>query len=344
MQSDLQAATRDVPAHVQVVQMVTVGWVSKFLHAAATLKLADQLANAPKSAAELADPIHVHAPSLHRLMRTLAAVGILAEQPGQRFALTALGEALKTDAPGAARATVLTLSGNEFESALDRVLYSVETGKTSFEKAYGMPLFDYLAQNPEFASLFNETMIGFHGQEPPAVAAAYDFSNFKTIVDVGGGTGNMLAAILNRYPAPLGVLFELPHVTSDALVFLKAKGVSERVTVETGNFFEGVPQGGDAYLLSHIIHDWDEDRCLAILGNVRKAMNATGRLLIVEMVLPEGDMPHPGKLLDIAMLAIAGGQERTEAEYKKLLSKAGFRLTRVVPTNSAASLVEAVQA
>lgn len=344
MQSDLQATTRDLPPHARLVQMATAGWVSKLLHTAATLKLADQLADAPKSAAELAILIRAHAPSLHRLMRALAAVGILAEQPGQRYALTALGDALKTGAPGAARAVVLTFGSQAIESAWDNTLYSVETGKTGFEKANGKPLFDYLAQNPESASLFNETMIGFHGQEPPAVAAAYDFSNFKTIIDVGGGTGNLLAAILNRYPAPRGVLLELPHVTSDALGRFKVKGVIERVKVETGDFFEGVPAGGDAYLLSHIIHDWDEDRCLVILRNIRKAMNAAGRLLIMEMVLPAGDVPHPGKMLDVLMLVVTGGQERTEAEYKILLSKAGLRLTRVVPTDSAVSVVEAVQA
>ena len=344
MQSDLQATTHREPPHVQLIQMASAEWISKILHTAATLELADQLADGPKSAAELADLVHANAPSLHRLMRTLAAIGILAEQPARRYALTALGEALKTGAPGAAKATVLMFGSQAVQDAWDHALYSVQTGKTGFEKAHGMPLFDYLAQKPEAASLFNETMVGFHGQEPPAVAVAYDFSNFKTIIDVGGGTGNLLAAILNRYPEPRGVLFELPHVTSDTLVSLKAKGVIERVTVEMGNFFEGVPAGGDAYLLSHIIHDWDEDRCLVILRNIRNAMNPAGRLLIVEMVLPAGDIPHPGKMLDIVMLVATGGQERTEAEYGILLGKAGLRLTRVVPTNSAVSLVEAVQA
>jgi len=228
------------------------------------------------------------------------------------------------------------------QSALDQAVYSIQTGKTGFEKAQGMPLFDYLAQHPEDASLFSEAMVGFSSQEPPAVAAAYDFSTFKTVVDVGGATGNMLATILTRHAGPRGVLFDRPHVVADAPALLKAKGVSDRVSIEPGDFFKTVPAAGDAYVLSHIIHDWSEDQCGTILGHVRKAMNPGGRLLIVEMVLPEGDTPHPGKLLDMGMLVGTGGQERTEAEYGLLLSKADFHHTRVVPTNSAVSVVEAV--
>ena len=255
-----------------------------------------------------------------------------------------MGEALKINAPGSARSTVLTFGSPWAQSGWDHLVYSVQTGKTGFEKAQGMPLFDYLAQHPEDASLFNETMVGFHSQEPPAVAAAYDFSTFKTIVDIGGGMGSLLAAILTRYAGPRGVLFDLPHVVADAPALLKAKGVNDRVTIEAGDFFKTVPAGGDAYVLSHIIHDWDEDQCLTILGHIRKAMNSGGRLLITEMVLPAGDTPHPGKMLDMAMLVWPGGQERTLAEYDHLLSKGGFHLTRVVPTNSTVNVVEAVVA
>ena len=250
----------------------------------------------------LAGPVRAHAPSLHRLMRTLASLGILAEQKEQRYALTTLGAALKTNAPGSARSTLLAFGSPWAQSGWDHLVYSVQTGKTGFEKAQGMPLFDYFARHPEDASLFNETMVGFHSQEPPAVAAAYDFSTFRTIVDIGGGTGNLLAAILTRYAEPRGVLFDLPHVVAEAPALLKAKGVSDRVTIEAGDFFKTAPAGGDAYVLSHIIHDWDEDQCLTILRHVRKVMNPAGRLLIAEMVLPEGDTPHPGKMLDMAML------------------------------------------
>jgi hypothetical protein len=275
-------------------------------------------------------------------MRSLAGLGILTEREGQRFALTALGEALKSGAPGSARATLLSFTGPAFWHGWEEALYSLQTGKTGFEKAHGQPFFEYLGGHPTEASYFSEAMVGFHGSEPPAVAEAYDFSGFGTIVDVGGATGNMLAAILSRHRGPRGVLFDRPQVVRDAPQLLKARGVEDRVVIEGGSFFDTVPAGGDAYILSHIIHDWYEEQCLAILGHCRKAIKPDGRLLIVEMVLPPGDTPHPGKVLDIVMLVFPGGQERTEAEYASLLGKAGFRLNRLVPTASAVTVVEAV--
>jgi hypothetical protein len=332
-------ASQGLPPHVQLIQMGQAHIVSRTVHVAAELGLADQLASGPKSAAELAGAMQVHAPSLHRLMRTLASLGIFTEQAEQRFALT-----LKTGAPGSARSSLMFLGNPWHQSGWDNMVYSVRTGKPGFDKAHGMNLFEFLARHPELASLFSETMVGIHNQEPPAVAAAYDFSGFKTVIDVGGATGNVLAAILARHPGPHGMLFDGPHVVKDAPALLDAKGVSDRVTIEPGDFFKSVAAGGDAYILSHIIHDWNEDQCLTILGHVRKAMNPAGRLLIVEMVLPAGDAPHPGKMLDMTMLVQTGGEERSEAEYGVLLAKAGFRLTRVVPTTSAASIVEAVVA
>lgn len=344
MSIDQQNSGAALPPHAQLIQMGTAYWASKVVYAAAKLGLADHLAAAPQSAAELANATRTHAPSLHRLMRTLASLGILTEDDAQRFALTPLGAALRTGAPGSARSSVLTLSGPLFVGAFEQIMHSLETGGTGFEKAVGMPIFNYLGQHPEDASMFSETMVGFHSAEPAAVAAAYDFSAFGKVVDVGGATGNMLGAILARHARPRGVLFDMPHVVGDAPALLKERGVEQRVTIEAGDFFKTVPAGGDAYLLSHIIHDWNEEQCLTILGHCRKAMKPNGRLLIVEMVLPAGDTPHPGKMLDMVMLVVPGGQERTEAEYTPLLSKAGFRLTRVVPTESAVSIVEAVLA
>src|SRR6516162_2145371 len=208
------AAPQAPPPHVQLIQMATGYWVSRLLYVAAKLELADRIAGSPKSAAELAGETGTQAPALHRLMRTLASLGVLTETDGQRFALTPVGEALRKGAYGSAHATVLTLAGPTFYRAWDEVLYSFQTGKTSFEKTFGMPAFDYLAKHPEEGSLFIETMVGFHGDEPPAVAAAYDFSGFRMVVDVGGATGNMLAAVLSRHPSPRGVLFDLPHVRS----------------------------------------------------------------------------------------------------------------------------------
>ena len=314
---------------------------SRIVYIAAKLGLADHLAEGPKTADALAGATGTHAPSLYRLMRALASLGILTEDTTHQFALTPLGEALRTRAPGSAHATILTLVGDWMWRGWEQMLYSVQTGKSGVEKSLGMPMFDWLAMNPEEVSLFSETMIGVHGSEPPAVAAAYDFSGSTTIVDVGGATGHLLTTILGSYPSSRGILFDLPHVVSEAPALAHSRGLAERVTIEAGSFFERVPSGGDAYLLSHIIHDWSEEQCLTILGNCRRAMNPGGRVLIIETVLPDGDTPHPGKIFDILMLVAPGGQERTEQEYSTLLSKAGLRLTRVVPTESPVSVVEA---
>ncbi len=332
----------EVAPHEQLIQMATAHWVSRIVYVAAHLGIADHLADGPKGADELAVPTKTHAPSLYRLLRALGLLGILTEDDERRFALTPLGAALRSGAPGAARATTLTLASEWMSRGFDHLLYSVQTGKSGFEKSLGMPVFDWLGQNPEAASLFSETMVGFHGAEPKAVAAAYDFSGLATIVDVGGATGNLLAAVLTKYPQARGILFDLPHVVRDAPRLLDARGLTDRVAIEPGSFFERVPKGGDAYLLSHVLHDWSEGQCLSILGHCRRAMNPAGRVLIVEMVLPPGNAPHPGKMLDIMMLVGPGGRERTESEYAALLGKAGFRLARVVPTASAVSVVEAV--
>jgi hypothetical protein len=343
LSSHEDTATAAVPPHVQIIQMGTAGWVSAIVSTAARLGLADQLAPGPKSAAELAGDMGLHAPSLHRMMRSLAGLGILTEDAAQRFALTPLGHAMRAGAPGGARGTLLAFNGL-ITRAWEEMPYSLATGKPAFDKTFGMPLFEYIAADPDLAASFSEAMVGFHGQEPPAVAAAYDFSGFQRIADVGGATGNMLAAILSRHAGPRGVLFDLPHVVAGAPALLAANGVAGRVEIESGSFFDRVPAGADCYVLSHVIHDWTEEQCLTILGHCRKAIAPNGRLLIVEMVLPAGDTPHPGKVLDMVMLTIPGGQERTEAEYATLLGKAGFRLARVVPTASAVSVVEALPA
>ncbi|SRR5712691_1046316 len=344
MSETARAKTESVPPQAQVIHMATAHWVSSLLHVAAQLNLADCLAEGPRTAEELAQSTATHAPSLYRILRTLASLGLFTEDAAHRFSLTSLGEVLKTGAPGSVRASVLILAGHIFTSALDNLLYSVQTGKSGFEKARGMPVFEWLANHPEEASLFSETMVGFHGAEPAAVASAYDFSGFETIVDVGGATGNLLTAILGQHLGPRGILFDQPHVVCDAPALIRTRGMADRIRIEAGSFFETVPAGGDAYLLSHIIHDWSEDLSLTLLGNCRRAMNPGSRLLIVEMVLPAGDAPDQGKILDIVMLALPGGQERTEPEYRALLDKAGFRLTRVVPTESAVSVIEAFPA
>jgi hypothetical protein len=321
--------------------MGTAYWSSQLLLAAVQLEIADRLAAGPMSSGALARELELHAPSMQRFLRTLAGMGVLTETTPQIFALTTLGEALKKGAPGSARASILMLTG--FAGPMwSNLRLSLETGESAATKILGKPLFDYLAERPNLVSLFSETMVGFHGREPAAVAAAYDFNAFGSIVDVGGATGNLLVHILKEHQEPRGVLFDQPHVLTDAPAFLAAHGMTDRVALEAGSFFEAVPDGHDAYLLSHVIHDWNEDECAAILGSCRRAIPPKGRLLIVEMVLPDDDTPHLGKMLDIMMLVGPGGQERTGEEYRALLNKAGFRMTRVVPTESDVSIVEAV--
>jgi SAM-dependent methyltransferase len=332
------------PPHARLIQMATGYWVSRMVYAAAHLRLADHMSDGPKTPAELAAAIGAHPSSLHRLMRALASVGVMTEQSHDRFALTPLGEALRAEAPGSARATILALAGGYWWRGWEHFLYCVETGRTAMQKEFGMTIFEYLARHPQEASYFNEAMVGFHGDEPEAVAAAYSLCGRETIVDVGGGTGNLLAALLERHSGTRGVLADLAHVVPEARAFIESRGLADRVVVEATDFFERVPPGGDVYVLSHVIHDWDEDQCLRILGHCRRAIKADGRLLIIEMVLPPGDAPHPGKLLDIAMLVMPGGQERTEEEYHDLLGRAGFHLEQVVPTGSAVSILECVPA
>lgn len=339
-----QPSLASLPPHVQLIQMGTALWVSRLVYVAAKLNVADHIADATRSAEELAGATQTHAPSLYRFLRTLASLGLLKEDADRRFALTPLGAALRADAPGAAHAAILTLAGDWSLRGWEQLHYSLETGRSGYEKAHGMGLFDSLARDPEMASLFTKTMIGFHGHEPEAVAAAYDFASIGTLVDVGGASGHLITTVLAAHPQPRGILFDLPHVVRESAALIEARGLAGRITIEGGSFFEAVPAGGDAYMLSHIIHDWSEPQCLKILGNVRSAMKPGGRVLLIEMVLPDGDAPHPGKMLDMMMLVGPGGQERTAAEYGELLGKAGLRMTRVVPTASEVSVVEAVQA
>lgn len=340
MSAPVAARADAPPPEAQIAEILLSQLVPRLTHLFATLNLADHLSAGPKTSEALATLTGTHAPTLARVLRTLASLGFVTGEAQGTFALQPLGAVLRSGTPS--HAAALVLGGDMITRSFDLFLHSVQTGKTGFERAFGTPLFAWLSDHPTEAALFNDTMVGFHGMEPPAVAAAYDFSTFKTVVDIGGSTGNMLSAILSRYPAVQGILFDLPHVVEQAPALLQQRGLADRVRIERGSFFDGVPEGADAYVLSHIIHDWNSEQCGTILGHCRRAMGADGRLLLVEMVLPEGDTPHPGKLLDLMMLAVPGGEERTPSQYNALLDTAGFRMTRVVPTQSPVSIVEAV--
>jgi hypothetical protein len=327
-----------VPLHAQVIQMAMAYWISRPIYVCAKLGIADQLAGGAKDTDELARHCGVHAGALYRVLRALASAGMFTEVSARRFALTPMGETLKTGAPGAARSTVMTMAGDWMWETWGQFEHAVKTGEPGAEKALGMGIFDYFSKHQDEAAWFNDAMIGFHGAEPAAVAKAYDFSGLGTLVDVGGGTGNLVAAILKATPRLKGVLYDLPHVVGPARDRLAGLGLAERCAVAPGSFFESVP-AGDGYVMSHVLHDWDDEECLKILGNCRRA-SPKAKVMIVEMVIPPGDGPHMGKLLDLMMLNAPGGMERTQQEFGALLKRAGYRLTRVVGTESAVSVVE----
>jgi hypothetical protein len=323
----------------QLARLVTGYWLSQAIYVAAKLGLADLLRDGPRTAADLAAVTAAHAPSLYRLLRALASVGIFAEDDQQRFGLTPLADCLRGDVPGSQRAAAI-MAGEEHYRAFGELLYSVRTGRDAFEKVLGAPVFDYLAEHPEPAKVFDEAMVSVHGRETGAMLEAYDFSGIRVLGDVGGGNGSVLTAVLHRYPALRGMLFDLPGVGVRASANLRAAGLLERCQVIGGSFFEEVPAGADAYLLRHIIHDWDDERAARILRNVHRALGEGGKLLVVETIVPPGNEPSFVKLLDLAMLALPGGRERTEEEYRELFAAAGFRLTRAVPTSADVSVLE----
>jgi len=343
MSESAHAKVQQQTPQVQLIHMAKAHWVSGIVYAAAQMNLADHLV-APMTAADLARLTKCDASSLYRIMRTLAGMGVFTEDSDHQFSLTPLGKALRTGTPDSVRSAVLFLAGDGDRQSLGQLHYSIQTGKTAFEKIFGMGLFEWFAEHPVDASMFSKTMTVLNRGKHEAVAEAYDFSQAGTVVDVGGANGSLLATVLTHYREPRGILFDLPHVVRDAPTLIKAHGLTDRIAIEYGSFLDRVPATSGAYMLSHIIHDWGEDQCLTILRNCRRAMKPNSRLLIIEMVLPTGNTPHPGKMLDIVMLAVAGGQERTEPEYRELLEKTGFQLTRVVPTESAVSIVEALPA
>jgi hypothetical protein len=320
--------------------MMTGYWVSKAIYVAAKLGVADHLASSPRSAEELAVATHANGPALYRVLRALASIGVFSEASPGRFALTPLAELLRSGVPGSMRALAIMYAEEQYR-AWDDALYSVRTGQPAFDHAFGMPYFKYFATHPEASRIFNEAMVGWTTQLTDAVVAAYDFSAFGVVADVGGGHGALLAAILRSSSTTQGILFDLPHVVESAEPLLSAAGVADRCARVGGDFFAAMPTGADAYMLAQILHDWDDERSLTILRQICQVIPDQGKLLVVELVLPEGNEPFLGKWLDLHMLVLLGGQERTVAQYTALLHTAGFELTRVVSTSEAQSIIEA---
>lgn len=332
----------DPSAPAALLRMMTGYWVSKALNVTAELGVADLLRDGPRTSDELAGACGADPPTLYRLLRALASVGVFSEAPERLFALTPLAELLRSDRPGSMRA-LARMYGSEQYHAWDDLLGSVRTGAPAFDRVFGANYFDYLAGNPEASTVFNEAMTGWTTQVADAVVAAYDFTGAGAVVDVGGGHGLLLATILRAHPETKGVLFDVPQVVAGSRPLLESHGVAHQCETLGGDFFASVPGGGDVYVLAQILHDWDDDKSRLILSNCHRAMGASGKLLVVEQVLPPGNEPFLGKWLDLHMLVLLTGRERTEAEYRELLGAAGFDLARVVPTRSGASVIEAVR-
>jgi hypothetical protein len=320
--------------------MMTGYWVSQGVYVAAKLGIADLLVAGPVHYEDLARKTHTDAPSLYRIMRALASVGVFAELKAGQFALTPMASLLQSSVPNSMRSLAIMYCEEQYH-AWGSLLQSVRTGQPAFEHQFGVDVFEYFRQNPEAGAIFNEAMTNWTTQASAAVAATYDFSRFGSMIDVGGNQGTLLATILRQYPTARGTLFDLPHVVATAKDHLVTAGVDSRCAILGGDFFNAVPSGGDAYLLSYVLHDWDDERCVAILAQCRKAMAANGTLLVIEMVLPEGNEPSFGKWLDLHMLVMASGRERTAEQYRVLLQAGGFDLKRVIPTPAGSSIVEA---
>jgi hypothetical protein len=330
--------TESNPA-AQLGDLITGYWRAQAVYVAAKLGIADLLAAGPQTVETLADSTAAHAPSLFRLLRALASIGIFAQRPDGRFEITPLARPLCDGTPESQRAMAIMM-GEEHFQAWGELLYSIRTGQKAFDHRYGEPVFDYLSRRPEQAAIFDAAMTSIHGRESSAMVDAYDFSQFRVVADVGGGNGSTLRAVLERHPHLRGVLFDLPGVVERSKKNLQAWGLADRCQAVAGSFFESVPSEADAYILRHIIHDWNDEQCRQILQSCRRAMPDRARLLIVESIIPEGDEPCFGKWLDLTMLVIPGGKERTHEEFRALLDSAGFELCSVTPTHSEVSVLE----
>jgi hypothetical protein len=317
-------------------------WITQGIWVAAELGIADLLAAGPQTVEALAEQTHTHSGALYRVLRALASVGVFSEDGQGRFSLTPLANLLQSDVAGSQRSFAIMM-GTEFHQAWGELLHSVRTGEAGFEKRFGAPFFQYMTEHPDRHGIYDAAMTGVHGAETEPMLDAYDFGSFRTVVDIGGGNGLLLAGILNRYPALNGILFDLPAVAERAASVISDLGLSGRCRIEGGDFFSSVPAGADAYVMRHIIHDWQDPEATTILRNCRDAMDAEARILVVENVIPCGNEPCFGKWLDLMMLLVSG-RERTQEEYAQLFTAAGLTLNRVVSTAFEISIVEGVRA
>ncbi|MGB8390283.1 methyltransferase [Mycobacterium sp.] len=337
----LRLHQRLLPAPMAMMEMIVAGWPAQAITAAAQLGIADALADGPLPLDELAARVGADGDALRRLLRALIGRGIFRRRRDGRYVLNSLAATLRSDAPISLKGAALFQGSQEQRERWTLLADSVQTGQSIVPALRGKEGFDYLAEIPEHAELFNQTMTSLAQMTVATVVAGYDFGAYRTIVDVGGGQGTMLAAILVAAPGSRGILYDLPRVVATAPSVLREHDVTDRVRIAEGSFFDSVPAGGDAYLLKNIVHDWTDEKALQILRNVRAAAGPRTTVLLVEMVVRESGRDCPGNWVDLEMLLNLGSRERTADEYRELLSQAGFQMTRVVQTASPLSVVEA---
>lgn len=336
------AGNETAPPEAKLTQMITGSLGSQAIYVAAKLGIADLLADGPKSVDELAAAADADAPSLYRVLRALASFGVFAERDDQVFELNATAELLRSDSPCSLRDLAIFFGEDWHWKVWGQTLYSVRTGKTGWSQVHGDEVFPYFAANCEASKIFDNAMTSLSNLAIKAVLEAYDFSGIETLVDIAGGHGRLLTSILAANPAVKGVLFDLPHVIAGAKENEQIKAVGPSCELTSGDFFVDVPAGADAYLMKHIIHDWDDEKALAILRNIKRVMKPGGRVLLIEAVITPANEQDFGKLLDIEMLVSPGGKERTAVEYRDLFARAGLSLARIVKTKSPYSVIEAV--
>ncbi len=334
-----------LPPQVAMLQMIGGLRISRCLYVAAVLGVADRLVDAPKTSEELAKVTETHAPSLYRVLRSLASVGVFSEDEDGRFHLTPTAEFLRSDVSDAIGAMVKVLGEDWHWQVWGRLLESVQTGEAAFDQIHGMELYDYCLQNPDFARTHGPSKTSISARASAALIANYDFSGVHKAVDVAvlGGYGNTLIPLLTANSTMRGVLYDLPFVIDGAKPVIAASGIGDRCELMEGHCLYSVPSGGDVYIMMFVIHNWDDQRAIKILQNCRNAMAEGGKVLLVEMVMPSGNDPFVGKFVDLeSLLTTPGGYERTETQYRSLLSAAGYEVTRIIPTQTANSIIEAV--
>ncbi len=338
-------STSPTPNPAQQVLQLAVGYVaSAALYVATTLEVADHLASGPKAIAELARTTGANEDALYRVLRLLASLGVFEESGPRQFALTPAAALLRKDVPGSLRGIAAFLPDPFHFTIYTHTMDAVMTGKPGAETMLGMPVFEYLQKTPDYARVFNDAMTTLSASVIPAALEAYDFSQLGLIVDVAGGHGEVLMSILQKYPEARGVLTDVGHVIEGAKPRIAAAGLADRCQAVPCDFFQSVPEGGDAYVMKHIIHDWDDARAMKILQNIGKAMGARrSKVILLESVIAAGAAPDLGKFIDIEMLMFPGGRERSAEEFGALFARAGFDMTKIVPTKSPLSVIEAVR-